>query len=191
MAIDQAPIQDSIIDSNARVTWPWIAWFELVSRRVSSVLWFDDNDTATTSSPIVHTGGATNTYLTNDGLGANTNQYNPNGIPRIWDATNNQFDFSNLQIGDTVFFRFDFYVETSTNNQEMDFYLDMSIGSNPYTLQTHHRHDKFSGVKHVTFVYEIYIGNADTLNNPAKIRFESADNAEITVNGWYTRIHRS
>lgn len=190
MAVNPPPIQEKVATDLGMFPKLWVSWFYSIINYINGhSYWFDDNDVTTQSTPISHTGGATNTYLTNDSAGAYTNQYNFMGFKRIWDATNNQFDFSQLKIGDSVFFRFDTNITLAANNQEFDLLLDVAIGSgSDYSLDITHRYYKALGDYHITALYEIYIGNQETLNYPAKLRFSSADNASIKVNGWYTRI---
>lgn len=161
---------------------------EFTQYRNKVTTWFDANDATTSSTPISHTGGATNTYITNDAAGSFTNQYDPNETSPLWDTATNSFDFSRLKIGDTVFFRFDFEVTPSQVNQEMSFTFDLAIGGAPYSLSIQNQHFKTTTVKLITFVYEIYMGDLNTLTYPAKVRFESDDAADIKVNGWYYRI---
>ena len=204
MAVNPPPIQEKTTTKIGLFPQLWIGWFASVKscfddillrlsnvedRQDSHIYWFDENDTATTTTPISHTGGASDTYMTNNGLGAFSNQYNPNNNDRIWDRSTNEFDFSSLKIGDAVLMRFDFEVDNASNNQEVDFYIKLGVGGSPYELLMEHRYDKSSiGTKYITFLYEVYMGNTNTLNNPAKIRFSSVDGADIKVNGWYMRI---
>ena len=74
---------------------------------LTETYWFDANDTVTATTPISHTGGAANTYLTNDAVGGNTTSYNPNAKDTLWKPATNKFDFTSLKIGDVVNFRLD------------------------------------------------------------------------------------
>lgn len=189
MALNYPPVQEKTTDAKTGF-FPqvWIRWFNDLSRFIRNYTsWYDYNNAGSAQS---HTGGGT-TYLTNDGAGAFSNSYNLGGFGDIWDATNNQFDFSELVLGDIVFIRVDTVVETSANNQEFDFILDMAIGSGiDYSLNMRHSYHKAIKDYPFTFVYEIYMGNTETINFPAKIRFASDDDAIITVNGWYARVTR-
>lgn len=190
MAVNPPPIQEKTSDDRGFFPQVWARWFnDLWVKYNNRILWFDDNDLTTQAVPISHSGGATDTYLTNDSSGAYTNQYNPGGYPRIWDSSNNQFDFSHLKIGDVITFRVDLSLTTSANNQEFDIVMDLAIGgAAPYTLHFYTGEYKNLGTYGATFYNEIYIGNTDTLNYPAKFRFESVDNASIKVNGWFTKV---
>lgn len=192
MEVNPPPIQEKTINSMGVFPQVWVRWLVSVRDAINGLLeasyWFDDNDTATTAAPINHIGGATNTHLTNDGAGSFSNAYNSKNRARIWDASRNEFDFSSLKIGDSIVLRVDCTVTHAVNNQEMKFFLELGSGAEQYELLMHYRYDKSSGTDQITFIYEFYIGNENTLNSAGKIRFESDDNASIVVNGWYTRI---
>jgi hypothetical protein len=157
---------------------------------LTKTYWFDANDTATTASPIAHTGGATNTYLTNDALGSFTNSYNPDSKDALWNPSTNLFDFTSLKIGDTIEMRSDIEVDTSAANQELDFLISVAEGTaGPYELSiTHGYYKSISTANKITFLFRVYIGDEVTRTGGARFRFSSADNATIKVNGWFYQI---
>jgi len=90
---------------------------------------FDVSDTATTSTPIVIPGTNTFTKLTNNGLGTQTNNSNgPVGITELWDTTNDEFDFSQLKMGDVVDIRLDVDVITASPNTQVQVRLEAGLG---------------------------------------------------------------
>lgn len=188
MAIKPPPIQEKVFDALSLFPQRWIIWLNALKEFInSSVYWFDYNNTL---SPISHIGGGT-TYLTNNGAGSFTTSYNATNLPDVWDVTNNEFDFSSLAIGDVVTIRTDLLVSTLVNNQEFKIVYDMAIGSgSDYSLNATDRYFKTIGTYNITSVFTFYIGNEITKNYPAKIRFDSVDNATITVNGWFVKIDR-
>jgi hypothetical protein len=151
--------------------------------------WFDANDTATTATPIVHSAGATNTYLTNNAAGTSTNTYNPDLKAVLWNTATNKFDFTSLKIGDTVFFRVDINL-TNAAAQEVDLFMSIAEGSGaPYEKNISHTYFKTaSTLANDTEVFEIYIGDEATRTGGARFRFGSVAAATIVVNGWYYRI---
>lgn len=158
-------------------------------RTPKNMRWEDANDATTASTPISHTGDASDTYLTNDGAGSFSKDYNPHGYSRLWSASLNKFDFSGLSLNDIVLLRADLTVTTSVNNQEFQLLWSLAEGTNSaFELNMYHAHYKGSGAKPVTFVYEIYMGETDVLAGGGRIRFQSENNATIRVNGWYTRV---
>jgi hypothetical protein len=164
---------------------------ELYARDTSftKTYWFDANDTATTSSPISHAGGATDTYLTNNAIGSSTTAYNPDSKDVLWNPSTNKFDFTSLKIGDTVFFRVDINL-TNAAAQEVDLFISLAEGSaGPYEKNMGHRYYKTaSSLANDTEQFEIYIGDEDTRTGGARFRFGSVAAATIVVNGWYYKI---
>lgn len=190
MALNDPPIQDNVLTSLYRFTQSWVRWFVDVARAHNGrFTWFDYADSATGTTPINHTGGATNTYLTNDGLGASTSSYNKSGAGAVYDTSANEFDFSGLKIGDTVTVRVDLTITTAVNNQEYRIEADCAVGSGiDYTLPVGTGYHKTAGTYQHISLYEMYIGNTGTRDFPTKLRFESADNATIRVNGWWVKV---
>lgn len=151
--------------------------------------WFDASDTATTSSPIVHGAGATNTYLTNNAIGSNTTSYNPDSNDVLWDPATNKFNFTSLKVGDTVFFRVDINL-TNSAAQEVDLFMSLAEGSAaPYELNMNHTYYKTaSNLANDTAIFEVYIGDENTRTGGARFRFGSIAAATIVVNGWYYKV---
>jgi hypothetical protein len=151
--------------------------------------WFDANDTATAATPIAHSAGATGTYLTNNALGANTTQYNPNAKDALWNPSTNLFDFTSLKIGDTVKFRVDINLSNSAA-QEVDLFISLAEGSAaPYEKNMNHSYYKTaSTLANDTVSFEIYIGDENTRTGGARFRFGSVAAATIVVNGWFYKI---
>lgn len=149
---------------------------------------FDYNDLATATTPISHTGGAT-TPLTNDEAGAFTNKlYSPLGVADVWDAVNDEFDWSELKLGDMVDIRLDIVVTTSSANQEITVELELGQGGGSYRIPFIQLFYKTSGVKKVGAFIGLYMGDTNTLNNKGQFIFTSANNADIKVNGWFCKI---
>jgi len=68
--------------------------------------------------------------LTNDTDGAFTNTSNaPYGVSSVWDSVNNQFDFSQLAVGDLVKIRPDFNIDLVGSNTSYEVYMNFAIGS--------------------------------------------------------------
>lgn len=152
---------------------------------------WDYNDAATTTTPIVLSSAATYFTLTNDEAGANTlKTYKLTGATDLWNETTNRFDWSDLSLGDTVDIRFDIQVETMGANHEIDLRLVMAEGhANQYTLDVHRQNFKSAGTYPIVRWYSIYMGDTDTLNNPSRLEISSDTGTtnEVVVNGWYVR----
>ena len=150
---------------------------------------YDYNDVATTTTPISVPGTSANVYLTNDGAGAFTNKtYALDTAPDVWDAVANEFDFTDLQLGDTVDIRLDVDVTTSVANQNLAIDLELAIGGTAYALTILDQLYKTAEAHSVVLPISIYMGDTNTLNNAAKFRIRSDASASVVVNGWYARV---
>jgi hypothetical protein len=150
--------------------------------------WQDWNDAATASSPIALS--ATPADLTNDGAGPFTNlSYRVNGHGNIWNTSTNRFDWTSLNLGDTVDVRIDVSVTTAGPNTDVSIAIDLAIGSGgDYTLGIDRRTFKNSGTFQIVRWYSVYMGDTNTLNNPAKFTIKSDGTGDTAVvNGWYVR----
>jgi len=130
--------------------------------------------------------------LINDGTGPFTNKlYIPEGVTEIWDTTNNKFDFTELSLGDTVDIRLDITITTTSPNQTIDINLRLGYGDvSAYDIPFAFANFKNSGTHPVNRFNGVYMGDALTLNNPAKFIFTSDASATISVAGWYVRIFK-
>jgi len=153
--------------------------------------WEDQQDTATTGTPIAVPGTSTYVYLTNNGAGTYTNEsYILNGRTSAWDTGANQFNWasSGMVLGDTCDLRIDIYVTTTAANQVVDVDLEMGIGSGSvYDLEFIHTQYKTAGTQHLVFPLTFYMGNLETLNYPSKVKIKSDAAATVVVNGWFLR----
>lgn len=155
----------------------------------SKVGWFDYNDAGATQS---HTGSGGFLKIENDGLGIYTQKdYKPLGMTDIWNSSTNQFDFSELSVGDMVDIRFDLVLTTNSNNQLVEGALYLAIGSaNPYTLGFGSKTVKSSSTAELILNSNFYIGSEDTRSFPAEFRLNSDAILTIDVEGWYIKITR-
>lgn len=151
---------------------------------------FDYNDLGTTAAPISVTGGAGLVNLTNDELGAFTNKaFPPTGVTDVWDASANEFDWTELKMGDMVDIRLDVDVITASVNTEFTLALQLGIGAFPYTINWFNATNfKTAATNKIVTFNSIYIGDTNTLNNPAKFVIQADKNLTVVVNGWYCKI---
>lgn len=152
----------------------------------------DYNDNATSGTPLSVTGGGAAVVLTNDTLGAYTNtQFLPEGVSRLWDASTNNFDWSELSAGDMVDIRADIIVTTSSNNTAIDVLLHLGGGGGAYTIPFIQDYNfKSSGTYQKVMFNSIYMGDANTLNNGGQFKITADANCTVVVNGWYVRCLR-
>ena len=158
---------------------------------------YDYNDAATTGTPIALTLADTFYELTNDGAGAFTNKtYALSGLPEVWDVATNQFDWTNgtvLALGDTVDIRVDVDIITTGTNKAFELDIELGIGGSPYRLPIIPLENfKTAGTYHDVRFMSIYMGDSNTLDNPAKIEAK-ADGTGVTVvvNGWFVRVNHT
>jgi hypothetical protein len=159
----------------------------------SSLGYFDYNDLATQTTPI-SVPSNTQTLLTNDTLGANTDETQPPfGVTSVWTAgTSNFFDFQQLSIGDTVDIRVHLKTTTSANNQLYHIDMKAGIGSaSEFENRIFSAYVKTSAVDEQTFVTTFYVGNTDIRDYPAQLFITSVGNtATVEVVGWFVRVFR-
>ena len=146
----------------------------------------DYNDATTATTPIVVNAG-TWTTITNDGLGAFTNKtYSPSGVSDLLDVGTGAIDASELSLGDTLLVRLDFTIIPSTNNQIAQVRYSLGTGGGSYTLEkTLPRLDTGSGQPYRTALSldMIYLGDANTMDNPIFIQVNTSGNSTITNAG--------
>lgn len=150
---------------------------------------WDYNDTATASTPISITLANTEYQLTNNGLGANTlKTYRLPSIAEVFNTSTNYFQFTGLQLGDTVDIRLDFEITTASANNVIDVIMEFGIGASPYKITFDQRYFKSAAVHKVVVPINFYIGNTLTLNNPARILIKNDTvGSTVKINGWFVR----
>ena len=157
----------------------------------SSLGYFDYADLATQTTPIT-VAPDTETLLTNDTLGDDTNTSQPPyGVSAIWDADSDEFNFQQLSVGDTVDIRVHLKTTTTTANQK--YHVDMKFafdGPSEFENRIFSQVVKTSGEDEQTFISTLYIGSEDVKNYPARLYITSDDDATVKVVGWFCRVFR-
>tara|TARA_R110000851_G_scaffold331691_1_gene506246 strand:- start:102 stop:659 length:558 start_codon:yes stop_codon:yes gene_type:complete len=157
-----------------------------LTERGSQTYWFVTENGTTAIS---HTGGATDTYLTNSAAGAGTTSYNPDSKAVLWNTTTNKFDFTSLKIGDVI----NITGKLTFNNlaaQEVDMFISAAEGTaSAHEHQIDHTYYKTAKAGRVsTFTIPFLITNEDERTGGARFRFASVQAASITVGDWTTII---
>lgn len=149
----------------------------------------DFNDLATHSTPISLDETDGFVLLTNDKAGAFTNiSYLPEGITTDV-FTSNQFDFSQLNVGDQINIRLDLSATTTTPNQQIDVQLRVGIGTPAeFTIPFIQSQYKNAGSHSLNRFNGIYIGSNDIKNYPAQFEIASDDALSVVVNGWFMQF---
>jgi len=158
---------------------------------LQAVGYFDYADLATQTVPLTLVANVPK-KLTNDTLGVSTNLISPPyGVSNVWNSINNQFDFSELSIGDTIDIRFDAKVTTTINNQVVKGFIKIAVGSpSEYILGIFGQQIKTAGTNTQTVFTSLYIGSEDIYNYPSEVYIVSENAGSVSVNGWYCRVLR-
>lgn len=152
---------------------------------------YDYNDDTTSTTPISLSSN-TWTLVTNDEAGANTNlTYALTDVPTIYDGSSSLFDFSYLELGDTVSIRFDAEITTSGANQNCDVDLVLAYGTgSEYRIPFYRNEFKTATAHRITGYNDVYMGNTATLNNSARFEIRSDASADVEVFGWYCKVNK-
>ena len=151
---------------------------------------WDYNDATTSTTPIALTLANTDYELTNDGAGTFTiTTYKLADVGEIWNVSTNRFDWSGLSLGDTVDIRTDITWTSAGANQTLTLALELGVGGTPYTIRWINDHlEKTAGAHRFTLWNSVYMGDANTLNNPARWLAQSdSTGTTIEVAGWYIK----
>lgn len=148
----------------------------------------DYDDTGAAQS--LGTSYATRTFLTNNGLGPQTDASSRlPGKTDIYDTSTNEFDFggAGYEIGDHLIIRVDLDITTSATNREIVVGADLAIGTAAaYTFRPYRQNFKTAATYSNTIVYFIFdIGNTFTKDNPAKLfAYSDGSGDTIDLNGF-------
>lgn len=162
---------------------------ETLRKRLHGAGFFDYNDLATATTPIAVTQATSPVKLTNDELGAFTNKdFVPIDTTDVWKADVNEFDWSELVLGDMVDIRVDVEVTTTQPNQQITVELRLALGGFEYTIPFEHAEFKSAGVHRIVSYRGIYMGDANTIDNGGYFEVSSDDDCSVKVNGWYCKV---
>jgi len=158
---------------------------------LNSVGYFDYNDLITQTTPLNAVANVA-LKLTNDSEGANTStNQNPYGVSYVWDSNTNQFNFSELSVGDTIDVRIHVHVTTTSANQKVTLSSKLGIGSaSQFENSIYENQFKSSGLHEISVVAPFYMGSTDITDYPAELYLTTDHSATVKVDGWYIRIIR-
>jgi len=150
--------------------------------------WYNyDHDGAS----VAITAAATYYDLINDGAGPNTYSFQKlPGVDDVWNTSTNRFDFTDLEVGDTLDIRVDLVVTTGASNTGVDLVLELATGSgSPITIPIFTRNFKVAATYQITTTFGTFLGSALTQGNPARLRVRAdATGSTVVINGWYVRV---
>ena len=146
----------------------------------SSVGSFHYVDLATITTPLTVL-ATVEKKITNDTASTETNVLNaPYGISTMWDATNNQLDFTQCAIGDLVTVIPAIEITTTATNQTFQIYIKMGIGSaTPTTKQVYNGALATIGTIIINPTRDFTIDTLDNKDYPAEIYILSSANATV------------
>lgn len=132
----------------------------------------------------------THTTVLNDGAGAFTNTaFRLPGASPLWDVGTNRFDFTELDLGDTVDIRFALSITSTGANRVFDFGLTLAEGGSAYDLHFGHVYFKSAGTYNIERWIGIYMGDTNTRDNPASFWIQSDGAGDsLTYGGHYSRV---
>ena len=177
--LDKAPSENAVYDFISQ----WLP--------KSSLGYFDYADLATQTTPITVLPN-TQTLLTNDTLGDDTNTSQPPyGVSAIWVADSDEFNFQQLSVGDTVDIRV--HLKTTTTSANQKYHIDMKFafdGPDEFENRIFSQYVKNASEDEQSFVTTLYIGSESVRTYPARLYITSDDDATVEVVGWFCRVFR-
>jgi hypothetical protein len=131
--------------------------------------------------------------LENDGTGTETNTtFKLPAIDDIWDVTENEFDFSGLELGDKVCIAFDLDIETTVINQEVRCIQILSYSEPNEKSLLYSGSMKLSTESNIQqrFNIEFIIDTEDVRTQISKIGFISNDDCSVFIEKMTVFAHK-
>lgn len=152
--------------------------------------YFDYNDLATVSTPLVVTAVGSPIVIPNDAAGPQTYRADaPTGITDVWDEIADSFDWSELKAGDMVDIRLDLRVITVSVNTEVKVDLHLGDGAGIYTIPfVTETNFKTTGSHPINRYNGIYLANANTIDNGGQFKISTDKDCTVIVIGWYCKL---
>lgn len=151
----------------------------------------DYNDAATATTPITLVAD-TWTTLTNDGLGAFTQEQLPVGVSTLL-GSGGALDISELTQFSDVLVRPDFTITPSSNNASLEFRFSLGTGGGAYTLPTSFgRLDLGAGVpyRRSNLAMYIYAGDSNTIDNPVYLQVKLSSAGTVVNAGMAVKVFK-
>jgi len=162
----------------------------LAALHKSKIGFFQYGDLATATVPFAVPGDSVYRALPNDGEGNSTLDQAPTGMTLLWNVDTDQFDFSELAIGDMVDIAVNLEITSSSNNQQVALKMVLGIGGTetelPFDYINHKSAETFLILRYKGF----FIKDANIRDNPAELRIASDGTADVKILGWYCKITR-
>ena len=153
---------------------------------------FNYSDEATQTVPIAITAGV-ETKITNDTLGEYTKIDNaPFGVSSMYNPIINAFDFSQLSIGDMVWFRTTFDIDLDGTNSSYKYVLKCAVGSGAteWELPIHNGERKSTDSFKESHEFSIVMDYQFTIDYPAELWITTDASASLKVDGFQIKVLR-
>lgn len=124
--------------------------------------------------------------LRNDGKGVYTNKLFAKQY-ELWNTETNQFDFSDLKLGDEVLVRVDLEVTTFLDNQEIILIADIGCTDDGYKSQFYKNILKNKGKHNIMATLPLYLAGT-ILTMPSELLFSSDFKTTVKFNGFYLSV---
>ena len=123
--------------------------------------------------------------------GVTLDQYLPLGVSKIWDSTNNQFDFSELSVGDMIDIRVDGELTNSGFNESFVLNLVVGVGSgSEFTLPFASGNRLFAGTAPVSRYNGIFAGSQSLIDFPSELQVVTTDASSGFLIDIYVKVIR-
>lgn len=167
-------------------------WQDPIPSDINRIGWANYHDYVTSIGALA-VSSTTWTKLTNDALGSKTTEaYLPSGVTSLWDASNNQLDFSELVVGAMVDIRVDISVTTSAANQYVDARLFLGVGDpDAYEVNLGNRIFKTAGTYELDFYTGIPMLDSVTIDNPGEVKIYSDATLTVVIKTFYTKVTKA
>ncbi len=154
---------------------------------------FNADDTLTATTPIAIPGTGVFTKLTNNALGPQTTNINaPTNITELWKPSTNQFDFSQLELGDIVIIRSDILVDIASANTDVELQFQAGIGVTSFAIHWDAGIFKATGVFQLSQTSMLTMDTTTILTGKAEFQLKADKACDVEVNGWnYVIIRRA
>jgi hypothetical protein len=154
--------------------------------------WANYSDLATQTTPITVLMNAAPVKVPNDALGSLTDEtYLPIAVSRLYNTVTQQFDFTDMSVGDMVTIGFDLEGDTTWNTQFVDITFVSAIGTaSELSTSLARGTEKSSNAPNprVTRTVKFAALDANFINAPAELRISSDNNVDLTVHSFFISL---
>lgn len=123
--------------------------------------------------------------------GAVIDEFTPQGVTKLWDSTANQFDFSELAVGDMLDIRIDGELTNTGINESFSLSLVAAIGTAEEFVLPFSSGVRFvPGTSIVSRYNGLFMGTPEIVSSPAELRITSSSDSSGFLMDMYIKIIR-